>query len=108
MEHGEHRNDPERFDLDNVVIGLPAFVVSCLGIITTFLFLYKISLAPAVPDEKDDPERKKMAVAITRLGKAISEGATAFIYKEYSYLCIAAALLYVLVSVAVHWQTGIW
>ncbi len=99
---------PEHFDLSTTAIGLPAFVVACLGAITTLIFLFKISRSPAVPDDKGDPERKKMALAITRLGKAIADGASAFIFKEYTYLSTVAALLFILVSVAVHWQTGLW
>ena len=70
--------------------------------------VYRISRAPALPDDKGDPERKKMAETMDKLQKAIADGATAFLQREYLPLSIVVALLFILIAAAVHWQTAIW
>ena len=70
--------------------------------------LYKISLCPNELADNGDPERKKMSDTIQKLHGAISLGARTFLFKEYTYLLIVALCLFVLVSAAVNWRTGIW
>jgi len=48
-----------------------------------------------------------MSDKIEELGACISLGARAFLHKEYSYLLAVMLCLYVLVSAAVNWRTGI-
>lgn len=96
------------FDLDTVVIGLPAFITACIGAITALLFVYRVSLNPNTVEANGDPAREKMSKTIVLLQKSIQDGAKAFLFKEYSYLLIVASCLFVLVSVAVNWRTGLW
>jgi Na+/H+-translocating membrane pyrophosphatase len=96
------------FDLDTVVIGLPAFITACLGAITALCFYFRVSSFPKVLETNGDPTREKMSKTIIILQKSIQDGAKAFLFKEYSYLIVAASCLFVLVSVAVHWKTGLW
>ena len=100
-------NDPW-FELDTVVIGVPALVVSALGALTAFIFFLRIRASPSTLEDNGDPERKKMSDKIEELGACISLGARAFLHKEYSYLLAVMLCLYVLVSAAVNWRTGIW
>jgi Na+/H+-translocating membrane pyrophosphatase len=95
-------------ELDTVVVGLPPLVVAGVGTIVALVNIYRLSRCKSVLDDKGDPARKKMSDTITALGDAISTGATAFLVKEYSYLCTVAACLFVLVSVVVDWRTGLW
>ena len=88
-------------------IGLPPLIVSILGTFVAMGFALRIHWSPSVLDHKDDPARKKMSDTIVRLAEAISSGATAFLLKEYTYLAIVALSLFVLVSAAVNWRTGI-
>jgi Na+/H+-translocating membrane pyrophosphatase len=96
------------FDLDTVVIGLPAFITACIGAITALCFYLRVSSYPNVLETNGDPNREKMSKTIVLLQSSIKNGAKAFIFKEYTYLAIAVACLFVLVSVAVHWKTGLW
>jgi Na+/H+-translocating membrane pyrophosphatase len=96
------------FDIDTIVVGVPAIVTAALGLIVAGCFVYKISLCPSELDHRGDPERKRMSETITKLGRAISSGAYAFLLKEYLYLKICALCLFVLVSAAVNWRTGLW
>lgn len=96
------------FDLDTVVIGLPAFITACLGAITAMLFVYRVSLNPNTLQTDGKPEREKISKTIVLLQKSIQDGAKAFLFKEYSYLIVVALCLFVLVSVAVNWRTGLW
>lgn len=96
------------FDVNTQTIGVPAIVTSALGLLVAFSFIYKISLCPNELEHKGDPARKTMSDTIQKLGKAISGGAYAFLMKEYTYLLICALCLFVLVSAAVNWRTGLW
>lgn len=95
-------------DLDTVVVGLPALVVAGIGALVALVNIIRLTRCKAVLDDKGDPARKKMSDTITALGSAIGTGATAFLIKEYTYLCSVAAVLFVLVSVVVDWRTGLW
>ncbi len=96
------------FELDNVVIGLPALITAIVGGLVACAMMYKISLCPNALEDNGDPARKKMSDTIQKLNKAISLGAQAFLFKEYTYLFIVTCCLFVLVSAAVNWRTGIW
>ena len=96
------------FDVNTIVIGVPAIVTAGLGLIVAGSFVYKISLRPNTLEEKGDPERKIMSDKIVALGVAISNGAYSFLLREYTYLVICALCLFVLVSAAVDWRTGLW
>lgn len=102
------RDQPDHFNLDTVTIGVPALVTSVIGLWIAIGLVFYISSKPGTIDDKGDPERKKIAEKITKLGKAINAGATAFLLKEYSYLACVAAALFILVAAAVDWRTGIW
>jgi len=95
------------FDLDTVVIGLPPFITACIGALTALLFVYRVSLNPNVLETNGKPEREKISKTIVLLQKSIQDGAKAFLFKEYTYLVIVASCLFVLVSVAVNWRTGL-
>lgn len=99
-------NDPW-FVLDTVVIGVPALVVSALGALTALGFFFRIRASPSSLEDNGDPERKKMSDKIEELGACIALGARTFLHKEYSYLLGVMLCLYVLVSAAVNWRTGI-
>lgn len=101
-------DQPDNFDLDTVTIGVPALVTALIGLWLAIVLVFYISSQPDTIDDKGDPERKKIAEKITKLGKAINSGATAFLLKEYSYLACVALCLFVLVAAAVNWRTGIW
>ncbi len=96
------------FDVNTIVIGVPAIVVAACGVLTAACFAYKISLYPNELKDNGDPERKVITGKIQALGEAISAGATAFLLKEYSYLAVTVACLFILVSAAVNWRTGLW
>jgi Na+/H+-translocating membrane pyrophosphatase len=96
------------FDVNTQTIGVPAIVTAGLGLMVAASFVYKISQCPNSLDRQEDPERKKMSDTIVKLGAAISNGAYAFLMKEYSYLVVCALCLFVLVSAAVNWRTGLW
>ena len=95
-------------DLDTVVVGLPALVVSGIGALVALANVYRLTRCKARLDDKGDPARKVMADTIEALGEAIGTGATAFLVKEYTYLYVVALCLFVLVSVVVDWRTGLW
>lgn len=96
------------FDLDTVVIGLPAFITAVIGALTALAFYFRVMSHPNTLDTKGDANREKMSKTIVLLQESIQNGAKAFLFKEYTYLAIAAACLFVLVSVAVNWRTGLW
>jgi Na+/H+-translocating membrane pyrophosphatase len=100
--------DNPYFDLDTVVIGLPPFISACIGGIVALIFTYQISCVSMDLDTKGDPARVKMAAALIKLNEAIAKGATAFLFKEYTYLVMVASVLFVLVSIVVNWRTGLW
>ena len=95
-------------DLDTVVVGLPALVVSGIGAIVALINVFRLTRCKARLDDKGDPARATMAHTIQALGEAIGTGASAFLVKEYTYLYIVALCLFVLVSVVVDWRTGLW
>lgn len=96
------------FDLNTQVIGVPAIVTAGIGAMVAAAFVYKISLCPNEMDHKGDPERKAISDKIVKLNSAIANGAYAFLIKEYTYLLIVSLCLFVLVSAAVNWRTGLW
>lgn len=96
------------FDVNTQTIGVPAIVTAALGLIVAGSFVYKISLCPGQLDHRGDPARKTMNDTIVKMGSAISSGAYAFLLKEYTYLLICGLCLFVLVSAAVNWRTGLW
>lgn len=96
------------FDVNTQVIGVPAIITAGLGLCVAGAFIYKISNSPDQIPENGDPERKKMNEKLRKLQQAIANGAYAFLIKEYTYLVIAALCLFVLVSAAVNWRTGLW
>lgn len=96
------------FDVNTIVIGVPAIITAGLGLCVAGFFVYRITLYPNSLKDNGDPERKIMSDKIGALGVAISNGAYAFLLKEYSYLVVCALCLFVLVSAAVDWRTGLW
>lgn len=101
------RDIPDHFNLDTVTIGVPALVTSVIGLCVAIVLVVYITSKPGTVDDKGDPERQKMALKISKLGKAINSGASAFLLKEYSYLAVCACALFILVAAAVNWRTGI-
>jgi len=102
-----HQGENPTFDMSTIVIGVPAIVTATVGLIVAGLMVYRISLYSDQLEEKNDPERKKMNSQIRKLGTAISVGATTFLHKEYFYLYSCALALFVLVSAAINWRTGL-
>lgn len=96
------------FDVNTQVIGVPAIIISGMGLIVAGAFIFKITQAPDQITENGDPERKVMNAKLRKLQQAIANGAYAFLLKEYTYLLIATLSLFVLVSAAVNWRTGLW
>lgn len=96
------------FDVNTIVIGVPAIVTAGLGLCVAGFLVYTIQARPNTLADNGDPERKVMSDKIVALGTAISKGAYAFLMKEYTYLVICALALFVLVSAAVNWRTGLW
>jgi len=81
--------------LTNVELGLPVLVVAVLGIsIAVGLFIW-------VRSQDRGTEQMK------ELSDAIQRGARTFLYYEYRALAVAVAILFVLFTVAISWQTGI-
>lgn len=95
------------FDVNTIVIGVPAIVTAGLGLCVAGYLVYTIQARPNTLSENGDPARKVMSDKIVALGNAISKGAYAFLVKEYTYLLICALALFVLVSAAVNWRTGL-
>jgi len=101
-------NDHPAWDqLDTTMIGLPAFVTAVIGAIYALTLVYRISRCPNTVQDSPDPVRKKMAATILELGEAIQAGAKTFLHEEYTYLIAASLCLFVLVSAAVNWRTGL-
>lgn len=100
--------DSPAFEVGTVDIGLPSLVTAIIGTLIAIIFVLLIVWAPSKLPENNDPERKKINEKVEKLGKAINSGATTFLLKEYSYLLVVALCLFVLVSAAVNWRTGIW
>lgn len=96
------------FDVNTIVIGVPSIVTAAIGVIVAMSFVYKISQCPNELKDNGDPERKVINAKIQALGTAIAQGARSFLIKEYTYLTICVALLFVLVAAAVNWRTGLW
>jgi len=105
-----------RDDITEVTCGLPPLIVSSLGAIVCLLKVYKLTLAPnqlpvPLPEKNgvklSDEDVKKMNKTIEVLGIAINTGAATFLQKEYTYLALAVSVLFVLVSAAVDWRTGL-
>lgn len=104
---GLYGNEDPWFTLDPTTIGVPSLVTAAVGVLVTCFWIFRISLiSDQLPDD-GTPERKEMNLKIRRLGEAISQGATTFLIKEYTYLAIVALSLFVLVAAAIDWRTGI-
>ncbi len=88
-------------------IGLPTFITAVLGFMIAATLVSRIASHPTRLEENEDPKWKEISDKIEDLGRVINDGATTFLLKEYTYLVVVALTLYVLVSVAVNWQTGI-
>ena len=99
----------QAFELNTQSIGGPAIVTSAVGLIVVALFFYRVTTFPdQLPEDGTIENAAHINKRIRILGVAISGGAKTFLHKEYTYLAIVAACLFVLVSAAVHWQTGLW
>jgi len=95
------------FDVNYNRIGLPALVTSVLGLFYVYYLVSVIRAHPEVPADNGDPERKKMGETMSKLAKAISDGAKAFLHQEYVPLACVAAVLFILICVCVQWRTGL-
>eukprot|EP01039_Chlorochromonas_danica_P011321 gene11321-12633_t len=104
---GLHGDEDPSFTLDPTTIGVPPLVTSAIGVLVTLIWIFRISfVSDQLPDDGTE-ERKAMNVKIRALGTAISEGATTFLLKEYTYLVIVSLALFVLVAAAINWRTAI-
>lgn len=99
---GNVEDQPRFDDFNTIVIGLPPLLVSILGMFVAMGFVYRISLCPNSP--KNDPEKGKVIQAI---GLAVSQGARTFLHKEYSYLAVTVAALFVLLCIVIDWKSGL-
>ncbi len=105
---GYYGDEDPWFTLSTVVIGVPSIVTAAIGALVAFGCVVRLSyMSDQLPDDGTE-ERKKTNVKIRMLGEAISQGATTFLLKEYTYLVGVALCLFVLVAAAVNWRTGIW
>jgi Na+/H+-translocating membrane pyrophosphatase len=99
----------QAFNLSTQAIGGPGIVTSGIGLLVVFLFIYRVSTFPdQLPIDGKIENVEHINKRIRILGIAISDGAKAFLHKEYTYLAIVVSFLFVLVSAAVHWETGLW
>lgn len=78
-----------------VVVGLPPLVVAGLGCLIALMYFFSVARA-----DKGTPEMRAIATAI-------QEGAMAFLKYEYCALLALVAALFVLITAAVNWQSGI-
>jgi len=98
----------QAFDLSTQAIGGPAIVTSAVGLIVVGLFFYRVTTFPdQLPVDGTIENVEFINKRIRVLGIAISGGAKSFLHKEYSYLICVACCLFVLVSAAVNWRTGL-
>ena len=100
--------DSPAFELNTRIIGIPSIVISFFGVFVALLFFLRISFVPDQLEERGDATRKEINVKLRKLSGAIALGARTFLLKEYTYLVVVAALLFILVSAAVDWRTGLW
>lgn len=94
------------FSLNYVSIGLPPLIAGAVGLLFAVLHTFLVWRAPMTIPEVDD-ESKIQAATQKKIAEAIRVGAKAFIYQEYRALLIAVVLLFILIAVAVAWQTAI-
>jgi len=103
-------------DMTEVTVGLPALVISVLGALVSGYKVWKLSkctdeLPIPFPAHDGvaltDDQVKKMNATIKELGVAINLGAATFLQKEYTYLATVVCILFILVSAAVNWRTGL-
>ena len=87
-------------------IGIPSLVVAVLGGITALVLWFIIEASPKTP-KPDTPNSKEMGETMQTIHENIAIGARAFLKQEYTALAVAAAILFILVSAAVSWKTGI-
>jgi H(+)-translocating pyrophosphatase len=83
------------FDVTYEVIGLPTLVVSIFGALVA-LMLFALMMKQPRGDAN-----------MIRIQDAIKEGALTFLKTEYMALAFLVAALFVLVTAAVNWRTGI-
>ena len=88
------------------VVGIPSLAISLLGGIAAISLWYIIESSPKTP-KPDTPNSKQMGETMQDIHENIAIGARAFLKQEYSALAVAAAILFILVSAAVSWKTGI-
>jgi len=86
-------------ELTNIRIGLPCLITAICGELVCLLLVWLIHRTPVSQNEWSDK-----ALAISR---KIQSAAFTFIKWEYSVLACLVAGLFILVSAAVNWQTGI-
>lgn len=105
---GYYGGEDPTFDLSINVVGIPAIVTAACGALIAIGCVLRLSTLTDQLPEDGTEERKKTNLKIRMLGEAISQGATTFLLKEYTYLVVVALALFVLVAAAVDWRTGIW
>jgi len=104
---GYYGGEDPTFDLSINVVGIPAIVTAACGALIAIGCVLRLSTLTDQLPEDGTEERKKTNLKIRMLGEAISQGATTFLLKEYTYLVVVALALFVLVAAAVDWRTGI-
>ncbi len=93
-------------DITINMVGVPCVVMSALGGIMAIVLYYINDSAPTTP-KKDTPDSENMGKTMWEIHESVAEGARTFLKTEYTYLAMAATCLFILVSTAVAWQTGI-
>jgi len=87
--------------LTNPAIGLPPLVTAFCGMCVVFFLIGLIKRSPG--GDLSTKEGREME----RISRAIQAGARTFLRYEYTALFTMVAALFILISAAVHWQTGI-
>eukprot|EP00762_Andalucia_godoyi_P008515 ANDGO_05810.mRNA.1 Putative K(+)-stimulated pyrophosphate-energized sodium pump len=83
------------FSITWATIGLPSLIVAGFGACVASLLAYFV-----LQEDQGTPE-------MIRISKAIRQGAKAFLRYEYSALAMMVCALFILVTAAVNWRTGI-
>eukprot|EP00762_Andalucia_godoyi_P003363 ANDGO_06590.mRNA.1 Putative K(+)-stimulated pyrophosphate-energized sodium pump len=83
------------FTITWVTVGLPSLIISLIGGLIAAFLAYLV-----IQEDQGTPE-------MIRISKAIRQGAKAFLKYEYAALAVMVAALFVLVTAAVNWRTGI-
>lgn len=82
-------------EMTNVSVGLPPFLVALGGQCAAIGLIFIIMNAPTGND------------VMRKIAKAIQDGAKTFLKLEYTALATMVILLFILVSAAVNWRTGL-